>query len=308
MIEPRCYWVTGATGRLGCEVTTRLEELGARPVPLVLEGYSTMPTRWPWTAEAAPVPVASAGDLAALPSPDHVLNLHWCVNRDLDDEDELVHDIDRNIRGPAFLWEWLAASDCQRFVNVSTIKVFSHLNPSPVAADAEPRPDTAYGLAKLTGERYLDARFDGTSVTPIHVRLASLAAAGGYPTQLMPRLCDSAFGDRPMRINRNHAVHLLHVAEAADLLIAAALTDVGGPIVTAPPAKGVAEIARLFEAEAGVALDATYVEDASGTTDPTLCDNAEALYTDWTRRHNIEELVASIVRQHRAWAGSGQAK
>jgi nucleoside-diphosphate-sugar epimerase len=300
MIAPQTFWVTGATGRLGVEVTSRLEQLGARPVPLVLEGYPLAPRRWTWPASAEPVEIAAADDLAGLPAPDHVLNLHWCVDRDLSEEDELLHDIDHNIRRPAFLWDWLAGTDCQRFVNVSTTKVFSHLNRSPVSAETDPRPSTAYGLAKLTGERYFDARFDGASPAPVHVRLCTLAAAGGHPSQLLPRLCDSAFSDRPIEINRTHRAHLVHIAEAADLLIASALTSEQGPIVVAPPPERVERIAGVFEAEAGVELNATYVETQSDVTDPELRSNTPPLYLDWTRRFSLEELVGAVADEHRS--------
>ncbi len=301
MIAPETYWVTGATGRLGCEVTSRLEELGARPVPLVLEGYPTTPRRWTWTATAEPVAVAAAADLDALPPPDRVLNLHWVVDRELSEEDELLHDIDLNIRRPAFFWNWLAGTDCHRFVNVTSIKVFSHLNHPPVSSATDPRPDSAYGLAKLTGERYFDAHFDDTSVVPVHVRLCSLAAAGAHPSQLMPRLCDSAFSDRPIQVNRNHRVHLMHIAEATDLLIASAVEEARGPFVMAPPSERVEEIARAFEAHVGVALTATYVDDDSGVAEPELESNAESLYAAWTRRYSLEEMVGAIAREHQEW-------
>jgi nucleoside-diphosphate-sugar epimerase len=299
VLARQTFWVTGATGRLGCEVTGRLEQLGARPVPLVLEGYPTAPRRWTWTAAAEPVAVATADDLASLPPPDHVLNLHWCVDRELTEEDELLHDIDHNIRRPAFLWMWLAGSGCRRFVNVSSTKVFSSLNLSPVSSATDPRPTSAYGLAKLTGERYFDARFRGTSVVPIHVRLCTLAAAGGHPSQLMPRLCDSAFSDRPVEVNRSHRVHIVHIAEATDLVIASALTLERGPIVVAPPSASVGQIASAFEAQADVSLNATYVDRTSAEAEPELRPNTESLYSDWTRHYSLDELVGAIAREHR---------
>jgi nucleoside-diphosphate-sugar epimerase len=307
VIAPQTFWVTGATGRLGCEVTGRLEQLGARPVPLVLEGYPSTPRRWTWTASAEPVAIATANDLAALPAPDHVLNLHWCVDRELAEEDELLHDIDLNIRRPAFLWEWLASSTCERFVNVSSIKVFSHLNQSPVSAESDPRPDSAYGLAKLAGERYFDARFDGAPPVPVHVRLCSLAAAGAHPSQLMPRLCDSAFADRPIEVNRNHRVHIMHIAEAADLLIASALTDERGPIVVAPPSERVERIAGVFVAQTGMALNATYVENSSDVAEPELHGNTGPLYSPWTRRYHLEEMVGAVASEHRNWISRSSA-
>lgn len=296
MVVGSTFWVTGATGRLGCELTARLEELGANVVPLVLPGYPKAPRRWPWTAAVAPVAVASQHDLGRLAAPDHVLNAHWCVNRGLGDADELVDAIDTNIRRPAFLWEWLADSGCRRFVNVSTTKVFGPRNRSPVTAGTDPRPDTGYGLAKLTGEHWFDASLHGTSVVPVHVRLCSLAAAGGHPSQLLPRLLDSAFANRPMTVNRNHEVRIAHVAEAVDLLIATAVSAEPGPIVVAPPPASVERIARLVESEAGRTLNAVYLEDEAAR-EPELLENTASLTSDWIRRYGLEELVAAVVAE-----------
>lgn len=301
MIDPAVFWVTGATGRLGCEVVQRLEQLGALPVPLVLDGYPPMPRRWPWSASVAPVGVAGPDDLEALPPPDHTLNLHWCVDRDQSDEDSLLFDVDYNLRRPAFLWRWLADSSCQRFVNVSTIKVFGPLNQAPVTADTDPRPSTVYGLAKLLGERYFDAQFSGASPEPLHIRLCSLAAAGGHPSQLLPQLCQSAFAGLHIELNTSHRVQIMHVAEAADLVIAGALTPDPGPFVVAPPSVPVGRIADFFESRTGATLDADLVETTPAADEPEIESNAQSLHADWTRRFTPEQMVDAVAREHQEW-------
>ena len=69
MLSGKTFLVTGATGRLGCELVSRLEELGANVAPLILDGYPHKPKRVQWKAKIHPIPISDANDLDKLLKP-----------------------------------------------------------------------------------------------------------------------------------------------------------------------------------------------------------------------------------------------
>ena len=47
MLSGSTFLITGATGRLGAELTRRIEELGGGVIPLILGSYPDQPKRTP---------------------------------------------------------------------------------------------------------------------------------------------------------------------------------------------------------------------------------------------------------------------
>ena len=298
MLRGKTFAITGATGRLGCETTARLEELGADVLPLVLDGYPKQPKRVNWTAQQEPIIIAEADDLKNIKAPDYVIHFHWLVDRSLTYKDQLQFELDYGLHRIFYFLNWLKEVSCRRFVNISSTKVFSHLNPNPISAESDPRPMTPYGLAKLTAERFLDAYFYSSNVPVIHVRLCSVASYGEHPTQILSQFCQSAYGNKAIKVNTGHSMNLLYIDEAVDLIINAALKANKFRYILATPSMAVDEIAARFEKISGKKLNAEYVDLNPGGTDPAFESDIELLSVRWIRKTSLDSMILRMIEQY----------
>lgn len=282
----------GATGRLGVALTARLEELGAEVFPLVTPGYSVKPARVSWAAKTSPLGYDEA-DIEKLKA-DYVINLHWRVNRDLSFTEQLLYEIDSNVHKLNKLWEALKRHDSiKNFVNVSTLKIFGRLN-NLISANAEPRPDVPYGIAKLAAEKFFDCYFS-LRFPVTHVRLCSVASLGEHPSQLMSRLFISAFFGERIKINAGQLSHLLFIDEAVDLIISSAVK--GKESKYNITSEGVLNevIAKMFEEISGRKLNAEFVNSNSNNKESIFISDMDKLKQDWVRDFTIKDLIEKIV-------------
>jgi nucleoside-diphosphate-sugar epimerase len=295
MLSGKTFMVTGSTGRIGCDIVFRLETLGAKVVPLVLSGYPVKPVRIKWQAKTAPILIQASRDLASLPTPDYVINLHWRVQRDLSFTKQLLYDIDHNLHRLSFLWEWIKGKKVKRFVNISSIKVFSRLNAKPVTSKMEPRPISPYGITKLAAESFFNAYFAQSDLPITHLYLGPVAAYGGHPSQLLCQLNASAFEHKQIRIVKGHISYILYVDEAVDFIINAAL-KAKGPRYILAAAKGMenSQIAQKFEQITGRELNAEYVNPSPDSADPAFISDLPELKADWIRYTSFEKMVEKI--------------
>lgn len=299
-VEGAVFAVTGATGRLGPHLCARLEALGARVLPLVLPGYPPLPRHTPWRAAAAPVEVSGAEDLDRLIRPDHVLNLHWRVDRQRPAPDQIVYELDANVRQPAHLWSWLAEAAPRSFVNCSSTAVFGPGAGPSLSSASEPRPRAPYGIAKLAGEHYLTATLASARTRVTHVRLGPVTSPGEHPTRLVSRLIASAFHGERITLAGGHRTSLLHVDEAVDWLIAAALGARTDRLLLVGHAMTVAEVARLFERVAGRPLDARIVDgEPEG---PIFTPDVEPLRLPFVRDVPPEAAIRAMIEAARVTA------
>lgn len=295
MLSGSTVLVTGATGRLGAELTARLEELGADVVPVVLGGYPDLPKRIPWPGRATPLRVRGDDDLRGLPRPDLAINAHWEVRRELSRAGQLAFEIDRNIRALEGFWDWLARSGARALANVSSLKVFGHLNAGPISSETEPRPSTPYGIAKLAAEKYLEAAFEGTGTAVLHLRLCSVMTAGGHPSQLVSQLAAGVLERRTVRINAGHLAYLIPIEEAVDLVIQAAHGGRAGRYNIVAPGVRNEQVAELFGRVAGRDVPAEYVDLEPGVQDPVYLSDIPRLQAAWTRRVPLEKAIRNIL-------------
>ena len=295
MLTDSIFLVTGATGRLGCEMVSRLEQLGAPVIPVVLPGYPALPKRVEWSAKNKPLSIKTVADLNNLMKPTAVINFHWTLDRSLAYTDQLLYEVNHNIHKNAFFWDWLKEAPCQRFINISTISIFSHLNNNPISAGNEPRPVTPYGIAKYTAEKFFDAYFSDSNLDVTHLRICSAASYGEHPSQLLTRLYQSALENQFMTVNADHAVSIIYIDELIDLIIRAAFIFKHPRYILAKPKIAVEEIASHFERICGKSLNAEYVDSHSGNNDPIFISDIDHFYTDWTRVYSVEEMIRRII-------------
>jgi nucleoside-diphosphate-sugar epimerase len=298
MLSGKTFLIIGSTGRLGTATVLRLEELGAKVIPLVLKGYPIKPKRVPWEAKTDPISVDNINDLKRLPIPDYAINFHWCVDRTLSFTEQIFYELGHNIRHIAFLWEWLADKPLQRFINISSIKIFSYLNQNPISADTEPKPVSPYGIAKITAERFLDSYFCNSEFSVNHLRLCSVASFGEHPSQLMTQFCISAFTNCPIRVNAEHISYIIYIDEVIDLIINAALTVSQWRYIIATPSISTEQIARKFEQISGRRLNAEFVDLASGCPDPIFVSDIKKLRAHWVRCTSLELMIDMIISHY----------
>jgi UDP-glucose 4-epimerase len=295
MLSGKRFAITGATGRLGCETTARLEELGADVIPIVLNGYPQKPKRVKWTAKSDPITIEDERGLKDIKSPDYVINFHWLVDRQLSFTDQLQYEIDSGISRIAYFWDWLKKVSCHRFVNISSIKVFGPLNANPISALTEPWPISPYGLAKVTAERFLDAYFYRSNFPVIQLRFCTVASYGEHPTHIMSQLFNSAFKSKAIKVNSRHTMNILYIDEAVDLIIKAALHADKSTYILATPSIAVDEIAARFENISGKKLNAEHVDLDPGLIDPVFQSDIELLNASWIRKTELDSMIEKII-------------
>jgi nucleoside-diphosphate-sugar epimerase len=288
------FLITGATGRLGRDLTARLEELGADVDPLVLPGYPEQPKLVPWTARTPARPVAGPDDLADLSPPDHVIHLHWRVDRGRPFTAQVAGELEDNIDRPSFLWERLRERPPRSFLNASSIMVYSHHNRNPIAAADEPLPVTPYGIAKLAGERTLTALL-GDATRVIHARLGSVCSLGENPAQLFTRLRESVTRGTRITLNSQHLTHYLYIDEAVDLLISVALTAGAGPCILVGPECPVGRIASLFEELSGNPVNAVPGPASADRAPSRFVTDVDRFRAPWVRVVPLEEAVGRFL-------------
>jgi nucleoside-diphosphate-sugar epimerase len=295
MLSGKSFMITGATGRLGCETAARLEQLGANVIPVALKGYPPKPKRVRWTARSKPVNIMDGKGLKDIKPPDYVINLHWLVDRELSFTDQLQYELDSGVSRISYFWDWLKELSCHRFVNISSTKVFSHLNLNPISAETDPRPISPYGLAKLTAERFFDAYFYRSNFPVIQLRLCSVASYGEHPTHIMSQLFYSAFKKKAIKVNSSHTMNILYIDDAVDLIINAVLHADKSIYILATPPIAVYEIARRFEEISGKKINAELVDSDPKLTNPVFQSDIELLSASWIRKTDLDSMIDKII-------------
>jgi nucleoside-diphosphate-sugar epimerase len=298
MLSGKTFLITGATGRLGCATVHRLEELGAAVFPLVLNRYPLEPKRVQWPGKASPIVINKLDDLKRLQAPDFVINFHWRIDRTLPATTQLLYEIDNNVHKLGFFWNWLLDKSFQSIVNISSIKVFSHLNQNPISAETEPRPITPYGIAKLTAEKYFDAHFSNSLLRVTHLRLCYVASYGEHPSHLMSQLYSSAFHNKLIKIHAG-VTSIMYIEHVIDLIINAAIACKKNRYIIAPSSESNHDIARIFEKVVGRSINAYYNNAQRKMKDPIYISDIEELQASWTRSISLEEMIKRLVELHR---------
>ncbi len=298
LLKGKTYWITGATGRLGTEVSYRLEELGAEVVPLILPNHYPSPKRVKWAAKSSPIIVKNNSELASLPKPSHIINFHWLVNRSLSFSEQLLYEFKMNIHNNAFLWDWIKDKSIESFLHISTIKIYSHLNQGPILNTTEPRPVTPYGLIKFFSEKFFDAIFQGSAFRVSHLRLGSIASFGENPAQLITRLFNSAFNDKYIKVNINHKAHLIYIDDITDLIINTSLVNSERTYNLVSEGWLNEEIAKTFERISGRTLKVDYIDLYPDQKDLKFISDINELKADWIRKTPLELMIRKIIDQY----------
>lgn len=275
-----------------------MEELNAEVIPIILRGYPDLPKRVDWKAKSKPIRIFNKEDIEQLELPDYVINFHWLVDRSKSFTEQLLHEINSNIYEHSFFWDWLRQIKPKKFVNISTIKIFSELNQNPISSSSIPKPLTPYGISKVTAENYFRALFHKTTSKYISLRLGSISSYGEVPTQLLTQLFNSTFNKKMITINKGHITNILYIEEAIDLIInSTSLDDKENYIVVG---EGILNenLSQRFEEISHGKLNAEYFDLSPGIEDPIFISDRDKLQSTWTRSYSLNSMIELIIKSN----------
>lgn len=268
----------------------------AKVIPIVLKGYPELPKRIEWSSTELPIKIYTKEDLAKLEIPDFIINFHWQVDRSKSFTDQLVYEINSNIHQQTFFWDWLLNVKPAKFVNISTIKIFSELNQNPVSSSSIPKPISPYGIAKVTAENYFKSLFHKSSTKLSNLRLGTISSYGEVPTQLCTQLFNSIFHNKKIRINKGHTSNLLYIDEAIDLIISSVYHHEKDNYLIVGDANLNEVISRRFEEIANKKLNAEFVDLNPGNVDPIFISDRDILKVEWTRSYSLDSMIELIIK------------
>lgn len=209
--------------------------------------------------------------------------------------DQLIYEINSNIYKQVFFWEWLKEIQPNKFINISTTKIFSELNQNPVSSSTIPKPLSPYGIAKVTAEKYFNALFNKSPTKVINLRLGSVSSSGEVPSQLLTQLFNSIFNKKKIIINKGHISNILYINEAIDLIISSALVGDEENYLVVAEGNLNEYISYRFEKIAKGKLNAEYKDLNPGTEDPIFISDISKLQSDWTRSYSLDSLIEQII-------------
>lgn len=265
-------------------------------IPVILRGYPESPKRVKWNSNSQPIAVYSKQDIDKLEIPDYVINFHWQVDRSKAFTDQIIYEINSNIYDHTFFWDWLKKVQPTKFLNISSIKIFSELNQNPVSSSSVPRPLTPYGISKVTAENFFNATFYKTATEVANLRLGSVSSYGEVPTQLLTQLYNSVFHQKKIIINKGHFTNILYIDEAIDLIINSALLDYSENYLLVGDGKLNEFISHRFEEIANGKLNAEYRDLSPGVADPIFKSDRDKLKTKWTRTFSLDSTIELIIK------------
>lgn len=251
-----------------------------------------------WKSTTQPIKIYTKEDLDKLEIPDFVINFHWQVDRSKSFTEQLIYEINSNIYKHTFFWDWLKEVQPSKFINISTIKIFSELNLNPISSSSNPKPLTPYGIAKVTAEKYFNALFHKSRTKVINIRLGSVSSFGEVPTQLLSQLFNSIFNKKKITINTGHISNFLYIDEAIDLIISSALLDNEQDFLVVGDGNLNEYISQRFEEIAKGKLNAEYVDLFPGAVDPIFISDLDKLRSTWTRSHSLDSLIELIIKSN----------
>lgn len=255
-----------------------------------------MPKRVEWSSSLKPITIYKKEDLSNLELPDYVINFHWQVDRTKSFTEQLLFEINSNICMHDFLWEWVRETQPKKFINISTIKIFSELNENPVSSSTIPKPLTPYGIAKVAAENYFSSFFHKSATRVLNLRLGSIAAFGEVPTQLLTQLFNSTFNNKKIKVNKGHISNILYIDEAIDLIINCALIDNKDEYLVVGEGKLNEDIAKRFEQISNRKLNAEYQDLNPETVDQIFISDRDNLKSSWTRSYSIDSMIEMIIK------------
>lgn len=263
-----------------------------------MKGYPEQPKRVEWNSSVKPIMIYEKEDLNQLQVPDYVINFHWQVDRSKSFTEQLLYEINSNLFLHEFFWEWLKEKQPKKIINISTIKIFSELNQSPVSSSSIPIPLTPYGISKVAAENYFRTLFYKSLTQVINLRLGSISAFGEVPTQLLTQLFNSAFNNKKITVNKGHISNILYIDEAIDLIINSVLTGDKEDFLVVGEGQLNEYISQKFEEISKRKLNVEYIDLNPDIVEPIYISDRDKLKSSWTRSHSLDSMIEMIIKSN----------
>lgn len=251
-----------------------------------------------WASSVKPIKIYKKEDLIRLEVPDYVINFHWQIDRSKSFTEQLLYEINSNLCTHEFFWDWLKEKQPKKFINISTIRIYSELNENVVSTSSVPQPLTPYGISKVAAENYFRALFNKTSTQVINLRLGPVSALGEVPTQLLTQLFNSAFKNKKITINKEHVSNILYIDEAIDLIINSALIGDKDSYLLVGDGHLNEDISKRFEELSHRHLNAEYQNLNPGVIDPRFISDRDKLKSTWTKAYSLDSMIEFIIKSN----------
>jgi UDP-glucose 4-epimerase len=225
----RCL-VTGASGHLGSYLTRLLVARGEEVTILVRDSSDLW--RLDGVSDRVPViraqmeEIQSAKDELRRAAPDVVFHLAWSgVTADERNcPDRFVH----NVAGSLELFRIVRDAGCRCWIGIGSQAEYGPQS-EPLSEEMVPRPDTAYGVAKLCLGRMLETLCRQADMRFVWLRLLAVYGPKDDPRHLIPSVIESLLaGTRPSLTAGNQWWDYLYVEDAAEAIYRVATSEAGG--------------------------------------------------------------------------------
>jgi len=105
-----------------------------------------------------------------------------------------------NSFGTLKLLEICCSTGIQRFINSSSVSVYGAYRKGKISERHLPKPDSYYGISKLTGELYCEKFNNPGKLSVISLRYSSVYGAGQKPDTVLPIFINNALKDKKIEI------------------------------------------------------------------------------------------------------------
>ena len=188
-----------------------------------------------------------------------------------------IRSIDVNLRGTRLMLATAAASGVERFVNLSSAKVYGEPLAFPSSEDDLLNPVEPYGLAKAMSEQYCKYYAAHSKMRCVSVRPFSVYGPGqDLGTGYVGQLIDAWLSRRPITIpgKPDFLRDLVYVDDVVDLCFAAARANHSFDVLNAGSGRSTSlrDLISEFAMLCGNSIDVRYSTARPGTIERTLAD------------------------------------
>lgn len=293
--------ITGADGFLGTNLIFHLEQLGHDVVGTSRKAITADSTATKFVL----FDLANTDqDLAyILLGVDVVVHLAWGSTPGVSNKDPL-NDLMINTAGTVRLFDACARTGVARIIFASSGgQVYGDLDSDLIPESAPTNPKSAYGVGKLSCEKYLALFSSLYGVSGISLRVANLFGPGqvlkdgfGVIPTFLTRLKNgeviNLFGDG------NYVRDFVYIDDAVDAFVKTIMTDVEGTFnISSGVGVSIAQIVVMLEQATGIKAKLNFSPVRPSDPLSVILDNSKAKQAfNWTPQMDFSNGLALVVR------------